>query len=183
MTKLCKSCNISYLNLSKGHLSDSNCRLCHIIQKISQDKKYACFYMNELLICESDLDQNYIISFYVKYIMTYKKIPSPYEIDKNVKISNTPLYNFAKNSSHKIFLTNLFNFSYVTKNDCTDPNIVNKNNFIIHTHFINHNKNILDIASCSILDQIETISLSSDKLSLQIIETELAYSLIGNKLV
>ena len=45
--------------------------------------------------------------------MKNKRVPYPDEIDPKVKLVDLPLYKYDKNDNHKIFVTNLFKYSYI----------------------------------------------------------------------
>ena len=100
----CNDCGLEY-----PKLVHQTCRLCNMIHNIGP------YYIIELILCESKYDQNTIIKKTVEFILKYKKSPVPNDIDPQVKLINLPIYKYNKNANHKIFVTNLFKFSYIIK--------------------------------------------------------------------
>ena len=101
---VCKDCNIKYNKLNTEY-----CRLCYMIHNLKP------YYINELILCYSKYDQITIIKKTVEFILKHKRVPSPDEIDSQVKLVDLPLYKYNNKENHKIFTTNLFNFSYIIK--------------------------------------------------------------------
>lgn len=100
----CKGCNIQYPKLEVSY-----CRLCYMIHNIKP------YYINELILCYSKYDQTIIIKKTVEFILKYKRVPLPDDIDPQVKLVDLPLYKYNKNKDHKIFVTNLFGYSYIVR--------------------------------------------------------------------
>lgn len=103
-----KSNKCQYCRLHYTKLYTKFCRLCNMIHNIKP------YYINELILCYSDLDQKIIIKKTTEFIKKYKRIPYPDDIDPQVKIAEDPLYKY-NNKKHKIFVTNLFKYSYIIK--------------------------------------------------------------------
>jgi hypothetical protein len=124
MSITCNDCGIAY---------DKKCRLCHMIKSVNIK------YMNELILCRSDLSQKDIVRETLQFILKNKKNPLPQEIDPQVKLSEYPLYKYNKelcNLGHKIFVTNLFDFSYLIKFEFGDGFTVADNFYSVDRYLL-----------------------------------------------
>ena len=123
--KKCDNCLLKY-----HKLENNLCRLCSMIA--TNDKKK---YMDEIILCVSQLSQNEIICKTIEYIKKNNKIPYPNIIDPNVLLSNIPLYQYNKQKNIKIFVTNLFDYSYLNLEKFGDGFIFLDNDYKITNNF------------------------------------------------
>lgn len=99
MTKnICSKCEVEFFNQS------DLCIFCNTPN---------ITFMNQILVCDSKLDQKEINHKIKKFIIEHNRVPSILEIDPEAKLSNIPLYKFDNNK--KLFPTNLFNIYYFKK--------------------------------------------------------------------
>jgi len=111
----------SYLEDIKGH--DVCCRICYLITHLNYG-----FY-NEIKLYYSELSQLDIIKKTVTYIINYSKVPSPDDIDSNVKsipISLLEFINILNNytnypdafKNYKFFFGGKMNLDFIYENYC-----------------------------------------------------------------
>lgn len=98
---MCTECGFKY-----NKTRDGLCRLCFMINDVKMQ------YINELILCYSKLTQKDIVLKTINFISIKGKIPMPTDIDADVILAEYPLYKYDRNANHKIFVTNLFDFSY-----------------------------------------------------------------------
>ena len=103
--KICVDCQLTYQRLLKF----GRCRLCNMIQNLHPR------YMNELILYHSKYDQNTILRRTRDFILRHRRAPLPAEIDPRATLARDPLYKYDAKKGHRVFVTNLFNFSYIIK--------------------------------------------------------------------